>query len=119
MFNKPTVEINPYDAQAHLLKLLTHPARLAIINVLQDGEQCVCHIQAHLGFRQAYISQQLAVLREAGLVLDRRDGWNVFYHVTDPRIFNVLTAVEQIVVPENSSFKSGQSVTCSCPKCNT
>ena len=47
-------------------------------------------MEAHLGYRQAYISQQLMVLREAGLIQDRRDGWNVFYRVAEPRIFAVL-----------------------------
>ena len=57
----------PYEAQAQWLKVLTHPARLAILNILRDGEHCVCHMEAHLGYRQAYISQQLMVLREAGI----------------------------------------------------
>jgi hypothetical protein len=57
-------------------------------------------MEAHLGFRQAYISQQLMVLREAGLIQDRRDGWNVFYHVSEPRIFDVLKAVEQMLAPQ-------------------
>src|SRR5512142_2072079 len=90
MVNDPSTEIQPYDAQVQLLKVLTHPARLAILNILRDGEHCVCHMEAHLGYRQAYISQQVAVLREAGLIRDRRDGWNVFYRVVEPRVFDIL-----------------------------
>ena len=71
-------ETVPYDPQVQIFKVLTHPARLAILEILRDGEHCVCHMEAHLGFRQAYISQQLSVLRDAGLVQDRRDGWNIF-----------------------------------------
>ena len=82
MVNNPIIETQPYEAQAQLLKVLTHPARLAILDILRDGEHCVCHMEAHLGFRQAYISQQLMVLKEAGLIQDRRDGWNVFYHIS-------------------------------------
>ena len=81
MINKSLPETQPFEAQAQLLKVLTHPARLAILNILRDGEHCVCHMEAYLGYRQAYISQQLAVLREAGLIQDRRDGWNIFYRV--------------------------------------
>jgi DNA-binding transcriptional ArsR family regulator len=44
-------------------------------------------MEAHLGYRQDYISQQLMVLREAGLIQDRRDGWNVFYRVSEPLYF--------------------------------
>ncbi len=96
----PPLENQAYEAQAQLLKMLTHPARLAILHILREGEHCVCHMEAYLGYRQAYISQQLMVLREAGLIQDRRDGWNVFYHVAEPRIFAVLTAVEDILGPE-------------------
>jgi DNA-binding transcriptional ArsR family regulator len=113
-----------YEAQAQMLKVLTHPARLAILQILRDGEHCVCHMEAHLGFRQAYISQQLMVLRDAGLVQDRRDGWNVYYRVVEPRIFEVLAAVERILNPEqelssDDAPASLQSeVTCNCPKCS-
>ncbi len=85
--HKP-IEAFSYERQAQLFKLLTHPVRLAILDILRDGEHCVCHMEAYLGYRQAYISQQVAVLREAGLIHDRRDGWNIYYRVTDPRVFS-------------------------------
>jgi ArsR family transcriptional regulator len=106
-----------FEAEAHLLKVLNHPVRLAILHILRTGEHCVCHMEAHLGYRQAYISQQLMLLREAGLVQDRRDGWNVFYHVTDPRVFSILTAVEQMVAPEIRSHTEHSPIACPCPKC--
>jgi len=67
--------MDDFGQSAGLFKTLMHPARLEILEILRDGEHCVCHIEAVLGYRQAYISQQLSVLREAGLVQDRRDGW--------------------------------------------
>ena len=106
----------PYDLQVQIFKVLTHPARLAILEILQDGEHCVCHMEAHLGFRQAYISQQLSVLREAGLVQDRRDGWNIFYNVADNRIYDVLKAVRQITGQVEPEVKK-PVVPCTCPKC--
>lgn len=118
MGEPPLVETRPYEAQAQLLKVLTHPARLAILNILRDGEQCVCHMEAHLGYRQAYISQQLMVLREAGLVADRRDGWNIFYHVAEPRIFAVLAAVEGILGIAPGQGQPLPAVACPCPKCS-
>lgn len=117
MIDHNPVEIQPFENQARLLKVITHPARLAILHILRDGERCVCHIEAHLGLRQAYISQQVAVLREAGLILDRRDGWNVFYHVADPGIFNVLDAV-QGVAGKAALPKPQNSVNCPCPMCS-
>lgn len=118
MVNDPSVETQPYEAQAQLLKVLTHPARLAILEILRDGEHCVCHMEAHLGYRQAYISQQLMVLREAGLIQDRREGWNVFYRVVEPRIFGVLSAVQQITGNESDLAPKPLTVACSCPKCS-
>jgi DNA-binding transcriptional ArsR family regulator len=110
--------LKPYDVQAQFFKVLTHPARLAILLILQDGEHCVCHMEAHLGLRQAYISQQLAVLREAGLIHDRRDGWNIFYSVADQRIYDLLDAVQKITGQSLREIHQ-QNVTCNCPQCSS
>jgi DNA-binding transcriptional ArsR family regulator len=119
MVEEISVKNEPYAAQAQLLKLLTHPARLAILNILRNGEHCVCHMEAHLGYRQAYISQQLMALREAGIIQNRRDGWNIFYHVAEPRIFDALMIIDQIVGVAPKTVSSDQDVLCSCPKCAT
>jgi DNA-binding transcriptional ArsR family regulator len=69
-----------HERMADILKALGHPVRVQILEVLlAEGESCVCHLEAALGQRQAYVSQQLAVLRSAGLVVDRRDGLNIYY----------------------------------------
>ena len=111
-----------YQTQTQLFKVLMHPTRLAILEILRGGEQCVCHMEAVFGLRQAHISQHLMVMREAGLVSDRRDGWNIFYRVIRPDIYPVLDAAhafsgaalgEGAVTPA----KTGQD--CPCPKCST
>jgi len=66
--------MDSYETQSDILKALSHPTRLAILDILRDGEQCVCHMEATLKLRQAYISQQLMILKDAGLVEARRDG---------------------------------------------
>jgi len=108
-----------FKTESNLFKILAHPARLAILEILRDGEQCVCHIEAMTKLRQAYISQHLMILREAGLVLDRRDGWNMYYHVTKPEIYAVLDAMNTLTgstrdIPRIHADK----VDCPCPKCN-
>jgi ArsR family transcriptional regulator len=109
-----------YEQQAALFKLFTHPARLAILEVLRQGEACVCHMEAVLGFRQAYISQQLAVLREGGIIQDRREGWNIYYSVRDPRVFEVLAVVENLLEPGlGQKYPSAAPKDCSCPKCSS
>ncbi|MGZ7212499.1 ArsR/SmtB family transcription factor, partial [Streptococcus pyogenes] len=60
--------MDTYRKQAQFFKILMHPTRLAILDILRGGEQCVCHMEAYLGLRQAHISQHLMALREVGLV---------------------------------------------------
>ena len=110
------LESHLLDAQTQVFKILTHPARIAILNILRDGEHCVCHMEAYLGFRQSYISQQLAVLREAGLIQDRRDGWNIYYRVVNPQIFAVLNAVQEFIGQAPTDI-TAQSIECNCPSC--
>lgn len=110
-------ELQAYELQAQIYKVLMHPVRLAILEILRDGEHCVCHMEAYLGLRQAYISQQLSVLREAGLVLDRRDGWNIFYRVADERIYEILNAVRRITGQSDPEIRTPK-VACACPKCS-
>ena len=105
---------------AALFKLLSHPSRLAILQVLRDGEECVCHMEAALGLRQAYISQQLMVLRQAGLVTDQREGWNVYYRVVKPEVYALLDAALATVQPEGAPTlltRHAKPAACPCPKC--
>jgi DNA-binding transcriptional ArsR family regulator len=117
MMARSVSQTQAYNPQTQILKVLTHPVRLAILDILRDGEHCVCHMEAYLGYRQAYISQQIAVLREAGLIQDRRDGWNIFYRVTDPRIYGILDAV-QVLTGKRTAYHRKEDVVCPCPHCN-
>lgn len=101
-----------------LFRALAHPVRISILEVLRDGEQCVCHMEATLNLRQAYISQHLMLLREAGLLVDRRDGWNMYYRVIKPEIFDVLDAMNGLV-PRGTAIRHRHAKgACPCPKCN-
>jgi ArsR family transcriptional regulator len=105
-----------YEQESKLYKALMHPARLAILDLLRDGEQCVCHMEAAFGYRQAYISQQLMVLKEAGLVDVRREGLNIYYRVIRPEIFGVLDAMRALTgkIP---AAAGPQLHACTCPNC--
>jgi DNA-binding transcriptional ArsR family regulator len=113
--------LEAYQNLSNLFKLLAHPARVAILVLLREGEECVCHMTAILGLRQAYVSQQLMALRQAGWVLDRRDGWNIYYRVTRPELYPVLDAA--CAALDESSRKpqapglGGSRQTCTCPRC--
>ena len=114
-----TSHVKDFDQSAQLFKVLMHPARLEILNVLRDGEACVCHLEAMLGYRQAYISQQLSALREAGLIQDRREGWNIYYAVKRPQVFEIIdTALRLNGTHRVKSTKRAAPDKCPCPKCN-
>ena len=110
-----------FEPHARLFRTLMHPARLAILEMLRDREECVCHLEAALGYRQAYISQQLMVLRDAGLVKDRREGWNNYYRVVQSEIFAVIEAAGAVTsggrrrgarLPRPATLDN-----CPCPRC--
>lgn len=109
------------EKTADFFKALMHPVRLQILGILRGGEECVCHMEATLGLRQAYISQHLAVLREAGLVSVRRDGWNVYYQAIMPRVFDIIDAAAGIVVGGKGTVglpAAPRPRGCACPKCS-
>jgi ArsR family transcriptional regulator len=118
--------MDAYDRIAVLLRAMAHPVRLQILTVLRVEEACVCHLEAVLGQRQAYISQQLMRLRDAGVVVDRREGMNVFYSLADGAIGGLLDAALEAAaaVTESPGAKAGLAVlsarphpACTCPKC--
>ena len=78
------------EKKAEILKALGQPTRLRIMEYLRDGERCVCEIFPAIGGQQSNISRHLAVLKQAGLVADRRVGVSIFYRVKDPAIFKIL-----------------------------
>ncbi len=110
--------MDPYETQSNLLKALSHSTRLAILDILRDGEQCVCHMEATLSLRQAYISQQLMVLKQAELVDSRRDGLNLYYRVVKPEVFTLLDTIKSVtgVLPKPLKHKHANT-DCPCPKC--
>ena len=80
-----------------LYRALGHPVRLDILKaLLDDGEACVCHLEARFGLRQAFLSQHLGRLRLAGLVADRREGLNVYYRLASPAVRGLLEAGERL-----------------------
>ena len=102
----------------NIFKALMHPTRLNILEILHDGEQCVCHLEAVLGNRQAYISQHLMVLREAGLVEDRRDGARIYYRVIKPEVYDLIDYASRLCGKEPREIMKGSRKICPCPKCN-
>ena len=84
----PTVALDTARA-ARLCHALSDPTRLSILEQLRDGERCVCDLQADLDAAQSRLSFHLRVLREAGLVTDRREGRWSYYAIAPEALVEV------------------------------
>ncbi len=103
---------------SNLLQAISPEPRLEILLDIGAGEACVCHLEAALGYRQSYISQQLMALREAGLVDSRRDGKYIFYHLAKPGILEVVQNSAQIANVDLEKQDPGRHERqCACPHC--
>jgi DNA-binding transcriptional ArsR family regulator len=105
------METGSYKQATELFHILSHRARLRILDELRRGEACVCHLQAALGRPQVYVSQQLRVLREAGVIESRNEGTFAFYRLTEPLVERLLA--EALGPADQSVPMSG----CECPRC--
>jgi ArsR family transcriptional regulator len=86
-----------YQVKADFFKTLGHPARIRVLEVLRDGEQTVAQLIPQVGLEPSHLSQQLGVLRRAGVVQTHKVGASVVYQVTDPRIFELLAVAKAIL----------------------
>lgn len=68
-----------YERQAEILKALAHPVRVAILDFLKDGEQCVCDIAKRVGSERSNVSRHLAVMVSSGVLGYRKEGLKVIY----------------------------------------
>ena len=107
------MEEERYRQMTEMFRVLAHPARLSILNELRRAEACVCHLQAVLGRPQPYISQQLRVLREAGMIERYKRGLFVYYRLTDRRVERLLEAALGAAASEPPLSA------CVCPRCQT
>lgn len=98
-----------------LLRALAHPARLLILSCLLGGERAVGEIERELGLKQPGLSQQLAELRDAGLVATRREGKSVFYRMADNRAILLLDALCQAMTGDGAQASATTALAASCP----
>lgn len=92
--------------KANLFRVLGHPARVRILELLRDGERSVGALQAELELDSGGTSQHLAALRRIGLVESRREGTSVYYRVGDERVFDLLEAGRAIIARQLSEQQS-------------
>lgn len=109
---------NPHEKVSEFMKSISNPVRIQILLAIGTGEACVCHLESLLGLRQAYISQQLMILRKKKIITSRRDGRYIYYRLAKPEVLNIVQSAGEIVgVPKNSLVIQDHS-SCECPKCS-
>ncbi|MEZ5102513.1 MAG: metalloregulator ArsR/SmtB family transcription factor [Thermoleophilia bacterium] len=86
-----------HELRAELFRLLGHPVRLRIIELLRDGERSVGELQTALELDSSGTSQHLGILRRGGIVESTREGTSVFYRVRDERTLQLLETAREIV----------------------
>jgi len=86
-----------YALKADFFRVLGHPVRVRMLQVLRDGERSVGSLQDELDLDSSSTSQHLAVLRGQGLLESRKEGTSVFYRVKDPRTLDLLELAKQII----------------------
>jgi len=104
------------ETLSSLFQTLSVAPRLEILLALGEAEACVCHLEAALGYRQAYISQHLMALREASLLESRREGRFVYYRLTDKRILDLLSRAGELL-EQPVAVLPITLFSCECPNC--
>ena len=96
---------NLTDKKVEIFKALANPVRLDVINLLLDGEKCVCKIQQELKkYEQPHISKSLLKLKSAGLIKDRKDGTNVYYSLAICCMSEFFLCLNKILDKENTKM---------------
>ncbi len=114
-------ELPPDEKISRIFRAISTPARFQILTAIGKGEACVCHLEALLDLRQAYISQQLMEMRDAGLLITRREGRYIFYRLTKPEMLDLLInigALFGIHASEMETLLNNDPLPqCCCPDC--
>jgi len=94
-----------HDHRVDVFKALAHSSRLYIVLRLADGEACVGDLTSEVGADVSTVSKHLAILRDAGLVTDRRDGQNILYSLACACILDFIHCVDSVTPPGNAGAR--------------
>jgi DNA-binding transcriptional ArsR family regulator len=114
---KRNMKKTAFEVVSDIFETLQAPARVQILCAIGREEVCVCHLEASLGMRQAYISQQLMELREKGILAFRREGKFSFYRLQKPDILNLLFAAARMAEVPEAELMMENTSGCDCPRC--
>ena len=89
-----------YELQADLCKIFSNAKRIEIMNILKDREMSASELIVKIGLSKANLSQHMGVLRSKGVVLARREGLNIFYRISNPKIIQACDLMRQILLDQ-------------------
>ena len=95
-----TLDPKGLSKAADVIKVVGHPDRLRILEVLEEGETSVGEIQDYLGLPQAIVSQHLAKMRGWNIVESRRDGTHVYYRIIEQKVSHILDCIRHCDLTE-------------------
>jgi ArsR family transcriptional regulator len=84
-----------YEKQAEIAKAIAHPVRVAVLEFVKDGEQCVCDIAEAVGTERSNLSKHLSVMAKAGVLASRKEGLKVFYCIKTPCVLKFLECLKE------------------------
>ncbi len=106
----PVIGAEILERAARVIRVLGHPLRLRLLEVLETGETHVNDLVAASGAPQALVSQHLAILRSEDVVGARRDGLRVFYRITEPKVHRILACIRDCDLPDLSNDSAGPAL---------
>ena len=89
-----------FEMQAEVCKTIANPKRLEIIHCLKEGEKTVSELVEILGVPKANVSQHLAVMRTKGVLVNRRDGVNIYYSISNPKVVQACTLMKDVLTEQ-------------------
>jgi DNA-binding transcriptional ArsR family regulator len=96
-----------FEKQAEVIKAIAHPLRIAIVDFLRDGEQCVCDIAEHIGAERSNVSRHLALMVNVGILSFHKDGLKVIYTLKAVCVLKFFPCVTQVI---KERFDRGQQM---------
>ena len=98
-----------YEMQAEICKTLTNPKRIEILNTLRSEEKTVTELVAVLGASKANVSQHLAVMRHKGILTTRREGVNIYYRVSNPKVIEACALMKEVLFEQHVANKKAMT----------
>jgi ArsR family transcriptional regulator len=86
-----------FEKQANIAKAIAHPVRVAVVDFLRTGEQCVCDIAVRVGTERTNLSKHLSVMVSAGVLESRKDGLKVMYKIKTPCMVRFLDCLREVL----------------------